>query len=82
MCIFPAMKGVCDTPLHLFDQFMGNTMVEHRAFSPMWGPYAIRPYSFGVKSSSYNGWNAKRCCATYTVTGVGTLKADIVQIPR
>ena len=28
MCIFPAMEGVCDTPLHMFDYFMGTTMVE------------------------------------------------------
>ena len=28
MGILPAMKGVCDTPLHLFDDFMGNMMVD------------------------------------------------------
>ena len=28
MCNFPAMKGVCDTPLHLFDHFMGDMVVE------------------------------------------------------
>ena len=28
MCIFPAMEGVCDTPLHIFVYFMGNAMVE------------------------------------------------------
>ena len=27
-CNIPAMKGVCDTPLHTFDQFTGNMMVE------------------------------------------------------
>ena len=26
-CNHAAMKGVCDTPLHLFDHFMGDTMV-------------------------------------------------------
>ena len=33
MCIFPAMKGVCDTPLHLFGYFMGITLVVERAYS-------------------------------------------------
>ena len=28
ICNHAAMKGVCDTPLHLFDQFMGNMVVE------------------------------------------------------
>ena len=28
MCFFPAMKGVCDTPLHLFDEFIDITMVK------------------------------------------------------
>ena len=27
-CIFPAMEGVCDTPLHLFDEFIDITMVK------------------------------------------------------
>ena len=28
MCTIPAMKGVCDTPLHLFANYMDNTMVK------------------------------------------------------
>ena len=28
MGILPAMKGVCDTPLHLFDHLMDNMMVD------------------------------------------------------
>ena len=28
MCNHAAVKGVCDTPLHLFDQFTGNMVVE------------------------------------------------------
>ena len=28
MGIHAAMEGVCDTPLHLFDQFTGNAMDE------------------------------------------------------
>ena len=28
MCTHAAMEGVCDTPLHMFDQFMGNMVVE------------------------------------------------------
>ena len=28
MCTFAAMEGVCDTPLHMFDQFTGKMMVE------------------------------------------------------
>ena len=28
ICNYAAMKGVCDTPLHLFDYFTGNMMVE------------------------------------------------------
>ena len=28
ICNHAAMKGVCDTPLHMFDQFTGNMMVE------------------------------------------------------
>ena len=27
MCFFANVEGVCDTPLHLFDHFMGNAMV-------------------------------------------------------
>ena len=27
MCFFAAVKGVCDTPLHMFGYFMGNAMV-------------------------------------------------------
>ncbi len=33
MCIFPAMKGVCDTPLHIYHLIDDNTMVVERAFS-------------------------------------------------
>ena len=33
MEILAAMEGVCDTPLHLFDDFMGNMMVERWATS-------------------------------------------------
>ena len=28
MCFFANVEVVCDTPLHLFDYFMGTTMVE------------------------------------------------------
>ena len=28
MCFFANVEGVCDTPLHLFDHFMGITLVE------------------------------------------------------
>ena len=28
ICTHAAMKGVCDTPLHMFDQFMGNMVAE------------------------------------------------------
>ena len=38
MCNHAAMKGVCDTPLHLFDHFTDNMMVERNdyiwCFSP------------------------------------------------
>ena len=27
MCFFANVEGVCDTPLHLFDYFMGITLV-------------------------------------------------------
>ena len=33
MCIFPAMEGVCDTPLHMFDYFMGDMVVEPDDFT-------------------------------------------------
>ena len=59
MCTHAAMKGVCDTPLHLFDKFMGNMMVERFAFSPPWRAYAIRPYTFSFISRGtqcLNGW--------------------------
>ena len=49
-CIFAAMEGVCDTPLHLFDHFMGNMMVERWVSSLPWRAYAIRPYSFAIKN--------------------------------
>ena len=45
MCFFPAMEGVCDTPLHMFDHFTGNAMVVWCAFSLLWRAYAIRPYT-------------------------------------
>ena len=50
MCYFAAMEGVCDTPLHLFGYFMGNTMVERCAASLPWREYAIRPYTCSVIS--------------------------------
>ena len=28
MCYHASMKGVCDTPLHMFGNFTGNMMVE------------------------------------------------------
>ena len=28
MCFFANVEGVCDTPLHLFDEFIDITMVE------------------------------------------------------
>ena len=28
ICNHAAMKGVCDTPLHMFDNFMGNMISE------------------------------------------------------
>ena len=28
ICNIAAMEGVCDTPLHMFDQFMGNMVAE------------------------------------------------------
>ena len=28
MCIIPAMKGVCDTPLHIFVYYTGDMMPE------------------------------------------------------
>ena len=28
ICNHAAMEGVCDTPLHLFDQFTGDMMTE------------------------------------------------------
>ena len=38
ICNIAAMEGVCDTPLHLFDHFTGNMMVERNdniwRFSP------------------------------------------------
>ena len=33
MCFFANVKGVCDTPLHLFDYFMGITMVKRGDFA-------------------------------------------------
>ena len=32
MCYHAAMKGVCDTPLHLFDHFTVNMMVERNDY--------------------------------------------------
>ena len=50
MGILAAVEGVCDTPLHLFDYFMGNMMVERWASSPPWRAYAIRPYTYSIFS--------------------------------
>ena len=33
MCNHANMKGVCDTPLHLFGHFMGNMVVEPDDFT-------------------------------------------------
>ena len=46
MCNHAAMKGVCDTPLHIFDYYTINLVVEQHATTPPWRAYAIRPYSF------------------------------------
>ena len=32
-CVFAAVEGVCDTPLHLFGQFMGNMVVDPDDFT-------------------------------------------------
>ena len=33
MCIFPAMEGVCDTPLHIFVYFTGDMMTKPDDFT-------------------------------------------------
>ena len=33
ICTHAAMKGVCDTPLHLFDHFMGVMVVDPDDFT-------------------------------------------------
>ena len=50
MCFFANVKGVCDTPLHIYHLIDDNTMVVERAFSPPWRAYAIRPYTFSIIS--------------------------------
>ena len=44
------MKGVCDTPLHIFVYFMGDMMVVEHAFSlPSW-PYARALHGYGSRT--------------------------------
>ena len=50
MCFFANVEGVCDTPLHLFDHFMDNMMVERWKSSLPWRAYAIRPYTCSMIS--------------------------------
>ena len=50
MCYHASMKGVCDTPLHMFGNFTGDMVVERCAFMLPWRAYAIRPYTFSVNS--------------------------------
>ena len=44
------MKGVCDTPLHLFGYFMGNMMVERRAFPRREGRMRYAPTFVGWRT--------------------------------
>ena len=72
MCFFPAVEGVCDTPLHLFGYFMGDMVVVSCAFSLPWRAYAIRPYRFTV-DSMMSGWlfGLFRGGLHFVTTGVG-----------
>ena len=50
MCFFANVKGVCDTPLHIFVYFMGDMMVVEHAFSlPSW-PYARALDGYGSRT--------------------------------
>ena len=39
ICNHAAMKGVCDTPLHLFDHFTVNMMVERNDYIWCFSPF-------------------------------------------
>ena len=59
---FPAMEGVCDTPLHLFAEMFCEMGIVW-ASSPPWRAYAIRPYIFSLKCLGNGTWlGLIRCC--------------------
>ena len=51
------MKGVCDTPLHLFDEYMDETILGWWATFAHIRAYAIRPYTCSVKTWVKRWWN-------------------------
>ena len=55
MCNFPAMEGVCDTPLHLFGENVDESVVEWWATFAHFRAYAIRPYTCSfIVTGKYN----------------------------
>ena len=48
MGCFRSHQGVCDTPLHLFDEYMDETVVGWWATFAHLRAYAIRPYTCSV----------------------------------
>ncbi|MDY5772107.1 MAG: hypothetical protein SPK32_01495, partial [Bacteroidaceae bacterium] len=56
-CYFPAMEGVCDTPLHLFAVNMDETVVGWWAAFAHFRAYAIRPYTCSVKTWMIRWWD-------------------------
>ena len=57
MGYFRSHQGVCDTPLHLFDENVGKMVVDWWAAFAHFRAYAIRPYTCSLKTRVKRWWN-------------------------
>ena len=57
MGYFRSLQGVCDTPLHLFGENVGETVVGWWAAFAHIRAYAIRPYTCSLATRMKRWWN-------------------------
>ena len=60
ICNHAAVKGVCDTPLHLFDHFTDNMMVERNDYVWRFSPFKPRNQSNNRMCVSHTPSNERK----------------------
>ena len=53
---FRSFQGVCDTPLHLFDDILGCVGLQVGFVFALFRAYAIRPYTCSIDFLGMVGW--------------------------